>query len=66
MTRRISFEVGDETFRDAKVLAVQADTSLSGAMRTLVKLWRSDTKLQERVRRDGEPLRRPSRVGSDE
>lgn len=66
MPHRISFEVGDQTFRHAKVLAAEADTSLSGAMRTLLRLWRSDAQLQARVRDDAEPLRRASRVESDE
>jgi hypothetical protein len=64
MPRRINFEVEDEIYRRAKVLAAEADTSVSGAMRALVRLWDSDEKIQRRVRADADPVRRANRVGS--
>jgi hypothetical protein len=64
--RRITFEVEDEAYRTAKVLATESDTSLSGAMRALVHLWESDKKVQARVRAEADPVRRQTRVGSQE
>lgn len=64
--RRITFEVANDTYRRAKVLAAEADTSVSGAMRALVQLWETDEKIQGRVRADADPVRRETRVGSEE
>jgi hypothetical protein len=66
MPKRISFEVGDRTLREVRVLAADAETSVGGAMRALVKLWRADATLQRRVRAAAEPRRRSTRVTPDE
>ena len=63
--RRINFEVDDETYRRARVLAAEADTSVSGALRVLLRLWNADETIQRRVRAEADPVRRKSRVGSD-
>lgn len=58
MPRQIHATVEDDTFRRVKVLAAEADVTISGLLRSVIATLLDDPKLQRKVVEGVEPDRR--------